>query len=423
MSTFTAIKGFKDILPADAPFWQRLEEVARDVARRYDFQELRPPIAEKTELFARGIGQATDIVEKEMYTFTDKNNEKLTMRPEATAGMVRAVLEHNLAGGGRTARLFCLGPMYRHENPQKGRQRQFHQLDVEVFGDPGPEVDAEVLALLSAFLHDVGLGDLTININSLGCPQCRPAYRQLLVDFFTKRKESLCPDCQRRLTLNPLRIIDCKNEKCQAMVEGAPKMLEHLCGDCIEHFTALKGLLDLLNLQYEVNPNLVRGLDYYTRTAFEVLSKDLGAQSAVAGGGRYDGLCQELGGADIPGIGFAVGLERLVMLMKEKCEVPQPKPDYYLAILHHTARDIAFRLAESLRGSGHSVSADWEAGSLKSRLKRADRAGAAQVIMLGEDELAKNEAIVRDMNTHEQTTLDLSSFTNSHGLLTLHPDK
>ena len=411
MSMFTAIKGFKDILPAEAPFWRRIEEVARDVARRYDFQELRPPIAEKTEVFARGIGQATDIVEKEMYTFTDKGEEKITLRPEATAGLVRAVLEHHLAGGGRTARLFCLGPMFRYERPQKGRQRQFHQLDVEVFGDPGPEVDAEVLALLTAFLTEIGLGDLIINVNSLGCPKCRPAYRQLLVDFFTERQEALCPDCRRRLNLNPLRIIDCKNENCRKMVEGAPRMLDHLCRECADHFETLKGLLDLLGLKYEVNPNLVRGLDYYTRTAFEVLSNDLGAQSAVAGGGRYDGLCKELGGDDIPGIGFAVGLERLVMLMREKSEAAPSRPDYYLAVLHESARNVAFRLGEDLRRQGHSVAADWEAGSLKSRLKRADKAGAANVIMLGEDEMNKSQAVVRDMASHEQSSLDLTPYT------------
>lgn len=410
MSTFTAIKGFKDILPAEAPFWRRIEEVARDVARRYNFEELRPPIAEKTEVFARGIGQATDIVEKEMYTFTDKGEEKITLRPEATAGLVRSVLEHNLAGGGRTSRVFCFGPMFRYERPQKGRQRQFHQLDVEVFGDPGPEVDAEVLALLTAFLTEIGLGDLIINLNSLGCPQCRPAYRQLLVDFFTARQDSLCPDCRRRLHLNPLRIIDCKQESCRKMVEGAPRMLDHLCPECTDHFETLKGLLDLLGLKYEINPNLVRGLDYYTRTAFEVLSNDLGAQSAVAGGGRYDGLAKELGGDDIPGIGFAAGLERLVMLLKDKGEIAPPRPDYYLAVLHESARDTAFRLAEDLRKQGFSVAADWEAGSLKSRLKRADKAGAAKVVMLGEDELAKNAAIVRDMASHEQTTLDLTPY-------------
>ena len=411
MNTFTAIKGFKDILPDEAALWRHIEKVAREMARRYDFEELRPPIAEKTEVFARGIGQATDIVEKEMYTFTDKGEEKITLRPEATAGIVRSVLEHNLVeGGGRGVRVFCLGPMFRYERPQKGRQRQFHQLDMEIFNDPGPGVDAELMAWLTAFLTEIGLGGLSINLNSLGCPKCRPAYRELLVRFFTERKEGLCPDCRRRLDLNPLRIIDCKVESCRELVKGAPKILDHLCQDCSDHFETLKKLLDGQNLKYEVNPNLVRGLDYYTRTAFEVISKDLGSQSALAGGGRYDGLAKELGGDDIPGIGFAMGLERLVMLLKEKGGVIEPGPDYYLAVLHESAVQAAFGLAESLRSQGLRVAADWQPGSLKSRMKRADKSRADKVIMIGEDEMAKKEATVRDLNTKIQTSFDLSPF-------------
>lgn len=410
MSTFTAIKGFKDILPDEAALWRRIEEVARDVARRYDYQELRPPMAEKTEVFARGIGQATDIVEKEMYTFTDKGDEKITLRPEATAGMVRAVLEHNLAQGGRGARVFCMGPMFRYERPQKGRQRQFHQLDLEIFGDPGPEVDAELMVWLNTFLTEIGLGGLSFNINSLGCPECRPRYRELLVEFFTERQEGLCPDCRRRLSMNPLRIIDCKVESCRQMVSGAPKILNYLCPGCENHFDTVKSLLDSLGLKYVVNPNLVRGLDYYTRTAFEVISSDLGSQSAVAGGGRYDGLAKELGGDDIPGIGFAAGLERLVMLLKEKGGLEEPGPDYYLAVLHESAVGTAFRLAEELRSQGFRVAADWQPGSLKSRMKRADKCGAAKVVMIGEDEMARKEAVVRDLSTKVQTQLDLSQF-------------
>ncbi len=405
-----AVKGFKDILPADAHIWRHIESVARDVARRYNFEELRPPIAEKTEIFARGIGQATDIVEKEMYSFVDKGEEKITLRPEATAGMVRAVLEHNLAAGGRPARLFCLGPMFRYERPQKGRQRQFHQLDVEVFGDASPFVDAEVLAWLHDFLRGLGLGGLSININSLGCPKCRPAFREKLVEFFRARLEYLCPDCQRRLELNPLRIIDCKNEKCKEMVAGAPVMLESLCNECSDHFGEVKELLERLDLAYKVNPHLVRGLDYYTRTAFEVLSDDLGAQSAVAGGGRYDGLCLELGGRDIPAIGFAVGLERLALLLKDKGGVAADAPDFYLAVLSEKAAPVAFKLAKTLRGEGFSVAGDWEPGSLKSRLKRADKSGADKTIMIGDDELSSRRAVVRDMRSHEQSELDLGIY-------------
>jgi len=300
--------------------------------------------------------------------------------------------------------------MFRHENTQKGRQRQFHQLDVEVFADPGPGIDAEVLAILTSFLTELGLDDLTINLNSLGCPNCRPQYRKLLVDFFTARLEHLCSDCRRRLDLNPLRLIDCKNENCRKVTFGAPKILDHLCGECSDHFETLKKLLDALDLKYETNPYLVRGLDYYTRTAFEVLSNNLGAQSAVAGGGRYDGLAKELGGDDIPGIGFAMGLERMVMLLKEKNEIKATPPDYYMALLHESALPVAFRLAQSLRKQGKSVSADWQAGSLKSRLKRADKAGAVRVIMLGEDELANKKAVVRDMASHEQSEMPLDDY-------------
>ncbi len=410
MSRLNAIKGFKDILPADAPFWRHIENVAREVARRYNFEELRPPIAEKTEIFARGIGEATDIVEKEMYTFVDKGEEKITLRPEATAGIVRSVLEHHLTEGGRAVRLFCLGPMFRYEKPQKGRQRQFHQLDVEVLGDAGPFVDVEVLAWLNDFLQGLGLTGLVINLNSLGCPQCRPAFREKLVNFFRERVESLCPDCRRRLEMNPLRIIDCKNEKCREMVKGAPIMLDHLCGECSDHFAKVKELLDILDLKYKVNPHLVRGLDYYTRTAFEVLSDDLGAQSAVAGGGRYDGLCTELGDENIPAIGFAVGMERLVMLLKDKGLIQAETPDYYLAVLSQAALPVAFKLAKALRDQGRRVVGDWEAGSLKSRLKRADKSGAAKTIMIGDDELASQKAVVRDMTAHDQTELDLAPY-------------
>ncbi len=410
MKTHTVIKGFKDILPDEAVYWQHLESLARDLAKRYDFHELRPPIAEKTEVFARGIGDATDIVEKEMYTFCDKGEEKISLRPEATAGMVRAVLEHHLTASGRAARLFCFGPMFRYERPQKGRQRQFHQLDMEIIGDPGPEVDAELLAWLTAFLRELGLTDLTINLNSLGCPNCRPAYRAQLVEFFTARKDALCSDCQRRLDLNPLRIIDCKNERCHQEVLTAPQMLEHLCLECEEHLSTLKELLAALDLKYVINPHLVRGLDYYTRTAFEIISNDLGAQSALAGGGRYDGLCRSLGGDDIPGIGFAMGLERLVMLLKEKAPRRAAGPDYYVAILTKDARIPAMGLVEALRKEGHSVATDWAPASLKSRLKRADKMEAREVIILGEDELAKKTAIVRHLGTHEQKTLDLTPY-------------
>ncbi|MDR2422970.1 MAG: histidine--tRNA ligase [Deltaproteobacteria bacterium] len=410
MTEITAVRGFKDILPDQAWIWRLVEDKARDLARRFGYQELRVPILERTELFARGIGEATDVVEKEMYTFEDRSGDRITLRPEATAGLARAVLEHNLAEGGRPTRLFCLGPMFRYERPQKGRQRQFHQLDVEVFGDPGPYVDAEVVAFLNDFLTELGFDDVSVQLNSLGCPKCRPAFRKRLTDHLLAQKDSLCPDCLRRLGRNPLRVLDCKVEACQAVAASGPEMADFLCLECREHLAGVTGALTDLGLGYSLNGRLVRGLDYYARTAFEVHSDRLGAQSAVAGGGRYDGLCREIGGPDVPGIGFAVGLERVIMALSQTLELRTQRPDYYLAALAPEALGPAFALAQKLRKRGLAVEADWAAGSLKSRLKRADRLGAAKVIMLGPDELANNEATVRDMATKEQSKKPLADF-------------
>lgn len=405
----TAIRGFKDILPDQARYWRKVEDVAREVARRFDFSELRPPVMERTSLFQRGIGEDTDIVEKEMYTMEDRSGERITLRPEATAGMVRAVIDHNLAEGGRAARLWCMGPMFRYERPQKGRQRQFHQLDVEVFGDPGPRVDAEVIMLLRSFLTGLGLSGLSVALNSLGCPACRPAFRDALLAYLSGRRERLCADCRRRLDRNPLRILDCKNPGCQAETAGAPLMAGHLCHGCQDHFSGVTASLDILEVPYVLDARLVRGLDYYTRTTFEVHSGGLGAQNAVAGGGRYDGLCAKLGGPDIPAIGFAAGLERLIMLMSVEDQSVPEGPDYYAAILCPEAVEPAFKLVQSLRDRGLSVAADWEPGGLKSRLKRADKAGAAKIIMLGPDELASGSATIRDLGTKEQSSIPLDA--------------
>ncbi|MDR1545173.1 MAG: histidine--tRNA ligase [Deltaproteobacteria bacterium] len=407
MTALAAVRGFKDILPDQAGLWRRVEEQARSVAARFGYVELRPPLMEKTELFQRGLGEATDVVEKEMYTMEDRGGERLTLRPEATAGMVRAVLEHNLVEGGRPARLFCLGPMFRYERPQKGRLRQFHQLDVEVFRDPGPLIDAEVVLLLHSFLAELGLGDLQVVVNSLGCASCRPQFRTELISWLTARQENLCPDCRRRLTQNPLRVLDCKNEGCRQATANGPTLSRHLCGPCREHFDGLVAALDLMGLNWVRDHRLVRGLDYYTRTAFEVHSSSLGSQNAVAGGGRYDGLCAQLGGPDVPAVGFAAGLERLVMLLAERHAPAPPGPDYYLAPLCSEALDPGFKLAHQLRARGLSVAADWEVGSLKSRLKRADKLGAAKLIMLGPEELARRETTIRDLAAKEQRALPL----------------
>ncbi|MDR2387482.1 MAG: histidine--tRNA ligase [Deltaproteobacteria bacterium] len=408
MPALTAIRGFKDILPKEADLWREVEEKARQVLSRFDFSELRPPIMERTELFQRTIGAATDIVEKEMYTMEDRGGDLITLRPEATAGMVRALIEHNLHEGGRATKLFCLGPMFRYERPQKGRLRQFHQLDVEIFSDAGPHSDAEIIVLLRSFLAELGLPNLSIVLNSLGCPTCRPLYRDNLVAFLANRKNKLCPDCQRRLELNPLRVLDCKSETCQAEVKAAPSFSQFWCPACREHFEAVLQALTGLGLDHQLDERLVRGLDYYTRTTFEVRSGDLGSQSALAGGGRYDGLCRELGGPDLPAIGFAAGLERIIILLNQLKGDPAPGPDYYAALLTPEALSPAFALVQALRSQGLRVAVDWEAGGLKSRLKRADKAGAAKVIMIGPDELASGLVKVRDLRTKEQVSLPLN---------------
>jgi histidyl-tRNA synthetase len=409
MPEIAAIRGFKDVLPDQSPYWRRLEDVARETARRHGLVELRPPIMERTALFSRGIGEDTDIVDKEMYTFDDRGGESVTLRPEATAGMVRAVIEHHLHEGGRPARLWCLGPMFRYERPQKGRLRQFHQLDVEILGDPGPLVDAEIIALLRSFLTGLGLKELEVVINSLGCPACRPGYREALLAWFGERRGELCPDCQRRLDRNPLRILDCKNPGCRAQTEGAPRLRSTLCPECQDHLGGVESALRALDVDHVIDDRLVRGLDYYTRTAFEVRSGALGSQNAVAGGGRYDGLVARLGGPDVPAIGFAAGLERLIMLMEAASAVREPGPDYYVAVLSPEAGPPALRLVQALRDRGLAVAADWEPGGLKSRLKRADKARAAKLIMMGPDELAAGAALVRDLATGEQKSLSLAS--------------
>ena len=304
----TAIRGFNDILTDEVGKWQFVEKTAREVFEGFGFSEIRIPILERTDLFSRGIGEATDIVEKEMYTFTDKGGGSLTLRPEATASMARAYLEHQLYTFDPVAKLYCIGPMFRYERPQKGRYRQFYQIDAEVFGVGNPVVDAEVIVMLIHFLRRVGLEKLEIQINSLGCRDCRPRYRDGLKAYLTKKSFQLCEDCQRRIQTNPLRIFDCKVETCQKAISDAPKVSDFICGECGQHFDKVKEFLSMAGLDYVLNPRMVRGLDYYTRTAFEVVSYDLGSQNAVTGGGRYDNLFQEIGGLDIPGIGFAIGM-------------------------------------------------------------------------------------------------------------------
>ncbi len=403
-----AVRGFNDILPEEIGKWQFVERTAREVFEGFGFSEIRIPILERTELFSRGIGEATDIVEKEMYTFSDRSDNSLTLRPEATASMARAYLEHQLYAFDPVAKLYCIGPMFRYERPQKGRYRQFYQIDAEVFGVENPMVDAEVIVMLVHFLKRVGLENLELQINSLGDRVCRPRYREELKKFFTNRSFQLCEDCQRRLQTNPLRIFDCKVETCQAAIADAPKVSDFICSECQKHFDKVKEYLEMAGLTYVLNPKMVRGLDYYTRTAFEVVSYQLGAQNAVTGGGRYDNLFQEIGGLDVPGIGFAVGMERLVSLLPKEKEFVL-RPHLFVAALGEGPTKEAYRIINQLHLAGVRAELDYESKSLKSQMRRADKLKARYALILGEEELKKGRAVLRNMETKSQEEIPMGN--------------
>ncbi|MFH1033060.1 MAG: histidine--tRNA ligase [Pseudomonadota bacterium] len=407
--TTQAVRGMKDLLPSEAGKWRFIEGKARAVFGAFGFAEIRVPILERTELFARSIGQATDIVEKEMYTFSDRSGDSLTLRPEATAGILRAYIENKLHASPGPHKLFTLGPMFRHERPQKGRLRQFHQLDVEVLDDQGPQSDAELMVMLTHLLGELGLPNISLKLNSLGCPACRPAFRQALTDFLGGKEEQLCEDCRRRLGTNPLRVLDCKATGCQEAAMGAPSMGDHLCDDCRSHFKAVRKLLDMAQVRYELDPRLVRGLDYYVRTTFEAVTGDLGAQNAVAGGGRYDGLLAELGGPAQGCIGFGMGIERLALLIADQ-PAWQAGPELFIAALGDDARAWAFMQALELRCQGRWVELAHEAKSLKAQMRRADKLGAARVLIVGESEMANQVAVLKDMrNGGEQREVRLEN--------------
>lgn len=403
------VKGFSDILPGEVELWQFVEEKAREVFARYNFAEIRIPILEKTELFSRSLGETTDIVEKEMYTFADQDakGSLLTLRPEGTAGVVRAYIEAELYKVEPVRRLFYLGPMFRRERPQKGRLRQFYQIGVEVLGRGDPFVDAEILLLLNDFFWLTGLDSLTLELNSLGCVQCRPRYRQKLLAYLHERARSLCPNCQRRMERNPLRVLDCKEEGCFEATRQAPSILHYLCEECRNHFTTVERLVRETRLEYRLNPRMVRGLDYYCRTTFEWTSSRLGAQNTVAAGGRYDGLVEDLGGPPTPGVGFAMGMERLTLLLEMK-ETQRPvRPDLYLVWVGTAARSWAFPVVHRLRRRGMRVEMEGEEKSLKSQMRRADKLGVSFVLIVGDDELKHGRGILRNMDTKEQIEVSL----------------
>jgi len=406
--TIQAIKGTRDILPDEAERWQRVEEGARRVFRRYGFREIRTPIFEATELFSRVIGEGTDIVSKEMYTFIDRGERSLTLRPENTAPVVRAAIEHHLFQRPDCERLYYIGPMFRYERPQKGRMRQFSQIGVEAFGSDAPALDGEVMEMAMSFLAELGIADASLQINSVGCEACRSVYRDRLREALADKVSELCSDCQRRYRENPLRILDCK-VGCRRFLQGAPTLLETLDPSCREHFEAVQHSLDRLEVPYRVDPLLVRGLDYYTRTTFEVLGASLGAQNALLGGGRYDGLVKTLGGPAVPGFGFASGLDRLVLSLPEESPGKRRGPDLFLATLGAQAWEQAMVLVRDLRRKNLWI--EWEPApgrSPKAQARRADRLASRHLMFLGDEELQRGIWTLKNMEEGSQKEVPAS---------------
>ncbi|MEB3267951.1 MAG: histidine--tRNA ligase [Leptolyngbya sp.] len=403
MTTIQALRGTRDILPEESPLWQQVEAVAREILQRAAYREIRPPLVEQTELFARGIGEATDVVGKEMYTFEDRGQRSITLRPEITAGIVRSLIEHKLTAQGGVQRLWAVGPAFRYERPQAGRQRQFHQLDVELFGSRDPRADAEVIALATQILQALGLRSLSMDVNSVGDRDDRQRYRDDLVAFLTPHKGELDADSQDRLDRNPLRILDSKDAKTQAIVQDAPSLLDYLSDDSRRHFERVQQGLTDLGIAYRINPRLVRGLDYYTHTAFEIQSADLGAQATVCGGGRYDGLVAQLGGPDTPAIGWAIGLERLTLLVKQLQALEAATTDLYIVSRGEAAEAAALRLAHQLRLAGLAVEMDLSGAAFGKQFKRADRSGAVACLILGDDEAAQGTVQIKWLATGDQS--------------------
>lgn len=398
-------RGTQDILPEESYQWLYLESEIRKIFDRFDFFEIRTPVFEETELFARGVGETTDIVQKEMYTFEDRGGKSMTLRPEMTASVVRAYIQHALWNQGAVQKLSYISPMFRQERPQAGRLRQFNQFGVEILGTPGPVADVEAIALAMEIFNHLGLRNLTLRLNSVGCPKCRPNYREVLRESLKDVKDRLCPDCQVRYDTNPLRILDCKKETCRKLTEDVPGIEEHLCEECRVHFSAVKNGLKVLEIPYTGDKRLVRGLDYYTRTAFEIVSTELGSQDAVCGGGRYDRLVFELGGPDVSGVGFAAGMERLLVIMRKNglSLGEPPRPEVYFVSMGENAKTAVLKLAQVLRRSGFRCELDLAGRSVKAQMREANRIRALFAVIVGEDELSKNEAQVKNLENGIQT--------------------
>jgi len=409
------IKGTQDILPGQVRQWTGLEESVRTIMEIYNYEELRTPVFEFTELFARGIGQLTDIVSKEMYTFLDRGKKQLTLKPEMTAPIIRSYLENKLYALSPVNKIFYLAPLFRQENPQAGRLRQFHQFGAELLGSAEPHADVEIIALTMHIFQSFGLKDVRLTLNSVGDPVCRESYRTILKDYIRTRLNEYCEDCQRRFEENPMRILDCKNASCSALNQQAPKIADHLCEDCRSHFTEVRRQLDLLEIGYELNPFLVRGLDYYTRTVFEILSDRLGAQNAICGGGRYDLLAEELGGTPTPAVGFAAGIERILIAL-EAAEIEigdTPRLDVFLVCLGDQAREQSLLWLQRIRQAGFKADGDFLGRSVKAQFREANRQNARFVLVLGEDELTRKEFSVKLMDQGQQITIPFAQVIDS----------
>lgn len=409
-----AIKGTKDVLPKDVHKNQYIEATALDIASKFGYKEIRTPVFEHTELFQRGVGDTTDVVQKEMYTFDDKGGRSITLRPEGTAGAVRSYLENGLCNEALPQKVCYLISCYRYEKPQAGRLREFHQFGVECFGSASPLADAEIIALAKSLFDTLGVKDLSLEINSIGCPTCRAEYHKALKEYFSSRKDELCNTCKSRLDRNPMRILDCKSPICHEIAEGAPVVIDYLCDECKEHFENVQKYLKAQNIEYTINPQIVRGLDYYTKTVFEFVSNSIGAQGTVCGGGRYDGLVEELGGQHTPSLGFAMGIERLMLLMEAQgCEFPEAeKPDLFIVALGEKATLKAVEIAKDMREEGFSALLDLNQRSVRAQMKYADKLGAKFNVVIGDNEVEAKTAKLKNMQTGEETEINLDTFAN-----------
>ncbi len=410
-----APRGTFDVMPNDAYKWQYIEKIIKETAGLFGFSEIRTPVFEHTELFERGVGDTTDIVSKEMYTFKDRSERSLTLRPENTASCVRAFIEHSVAGGVMPAKWYYMGPMFRYDRPQAGRYRQFHQFGVEAFGSNSPQLDAEVISLMLEILANLGLKDYELHLNTVGCPVCRELYRKKLMAHINPFKDQLCGDCQSRYEKNPLRVLDCKIQSCQAAIGGFPYIFDYLCPDCLEHYTQVRNTLEDNNISYIHDNQLVRGLDYYTNTAFEIHIPQIGAQSAVGGGGRYNGLVKACGGQNIPGVGFAMGLERLLLALDslDNQQLEANKLDVFLAVMDEKYEAQGIRILKQLRRAGIKSDKDYTGRSGKAQMKYADKLGARLVLLLGEDEVQRGVVTLRNMSSKQQSEVPVEGLVQA----------